>query len=155
MSRFIIDTIQRGEGYLAIICPDGALWKEASVGGGATERSAVSEAVNAHFTRQTESAVVSYPEVVPEVIPPADPFKRVETPAHVEALLHMAINRQGAHVGLEYEDYNDRRTSRIIEPRRINEGEFSWEPKRLIALDVTKGETRTFRMDRIKAVWNA
>jgi hypothetical protein len=168
--KLVIETFQRSEQhYIAIACPDGSLWSEAAVGGGVTERSAIQESINAYFKRnEPVEPLVS----APTIKLPDEPIVPLYRRGSLRAV--RGEGEDGARavltayfddtrlvkppVKIAYTDAEGSDTEREIRPLKLDEapGRFGFLQPRLIARNVSDGEVRHFRLDRVRRMeWAA
>lgn len=145
-----IEVLTRDGGdVLAVACPRSALLSEAGIGGGATEREAVIQAVNSYFKRQEQC------EQANTLLAPV--ACRIQSTVAVSQHEIRALLREASKssdvVRITGKKVNgDRYTDREVEPISITDGDYSL-PATLRSAYLncnTDDGVRSFRLDGIE-----
>jgi hypothetical protein len=155
MSKFVIETYQRGEGYLALALPLNAPISEAGVGADDSERRALIGAIHSYFNRKERATIA--PSVDPH---PADVWLgatvmegSVTRNVAVDQTTIERMLREANRTDLQprfritYRDAGDNITHRTIVLNDLEQGSGRFIVK---AWDEGKDEPRTFLTDRIE-----
>lgn len=153
MTKFIIEVLSRGdESYLAVACPETALLSEAGVGGGDTERAAVTQAINSFYTRREQAAVATRVCVRDDQWSGASiqSAQVAVDEVGIRAMLARATEAQKP-VRISGLKVNGDSYDRLVRPYTLRDSDDI-----VSVWDDAAGATRSFRIDGIeRAVWVA